>query len=549
MVRMPAARWGLPGLAALLPFLLLVLAGLPDPPGGQESQALLGQARAALDQGQLAAAEALAARLLAGGPSSAGLVLLGELRLRRIDPAGAERAFGQALRLEPGNGQARLGLGRACLELLRPAESLALARELLVQAPGEADAWALEIRSLLDLGRAEEAFERAEASRVCFRAGSPELDTARGAALFRAGRIAESARAYQAAAAADALLPEPHLRLGSGLIPRPAPPDAVPIPGLQALEAGDLGSAIPLLRMALARTEADPHLHRMLGEALSAQRHRDSFLGNHPAAVRLKALLPDPGPGGLPLDRLFPAYAGLSASRRTQVHRAAALWAAHVPGLVRAGARHDFLARTESATDARERARLQGRRTADGRYWDHVRGLGGLHAATGVEALDQAAELGFNTLAHELTHQVHLFVLGEGARAQAEALFRAARAQGRCLDYYAATCVEEYLAQGAEAFVSLAKRPDGRRTFGHTRFELRARDPALEEFLARHGSWDPLQCPRRAELLEAAAEYALLAGRPGEARNALASIGEALSAYAADLMEQALFELRAPARP
>ena len=222
------------------------------------------------------------------------------------------------------------------------------------------------------------------------------------------------------------------------------------------------------------------------------------------------------------------------------------LWATYLPGLLRVGGRHDLLARAESATQAGERARLRGRKTSDGRYWDHVRGLGGLYAATGVEALDQAHHLGFNTLVHELTHQVHLFVMGEATRAKVEALFADACRQGRCLDYYAATCVEEYLAQGAEAFVSLAKRPDSRRTYSHTRFELMALDPALDAFLRAHAAWDPLEGPQRRPLLEAAAEYALLAGRPDQALTALALLGPDLPVHAADLRDQALLELKRP---
>lgn len=70
--------------------------------------------------------------------------------------------------------------------------------------------------------------------------------------------------------------------------------------------------------------------------------------------------------------------------------------------------------------------------------------------------------------------------------AEVKALYARACAEDRCLDYYAASNVDEYFAQGYEALVSQAKRGCLKETQRHTRAELAARDPGLFEFLLRN---------------------------------------------------------------
>ena len=61
-----------------------------------------------------------------------------------------------------------------------------------------------------------------------------------------------------------------------------------------------------------------------------------------------------------------------------------------------------------------------------------------------------------------------------------------ARTSGCCLDWYAATSLDEYFAQGYEAYVSHAKRGCLKETHRHTREELARRDPGLFVFLETH---------------------------------------------------------------
>ena len=166
---------------------------------------------------------------------------------------------------------------------------------------------------------------------------------------------------------------------------------------------------------------------------------------------------------------------------------------------------------------------LRGRRTFDGRVWDDVRGVGGLQAATGIEALDDAVAFGFDTFAHEVAHQVHYHTLTRSQRLRITTLYQRAIAEGRCLDFYAASNEAEYFGQGVEAFVNLCKRPGGEATHGHTRFELYAVDRDLHDLIAGLVDFDPLaRRDMREQVLEAAVAVALRCGRAGDAEVAAA---------------------------
>lgn len=68
---------------------------------------------------------------------------------------------------------------------------------------------------------------------------------------------------------------------------------------------------------------------------------------------------------------------------------------------------------------------------------------------------------------------------------QIKSLYADAQKERRTLDFYADSNDLEYFAQGVEAYVSEAKLPDQKTTYGHTRRELQQRDPALYEFIRK----------------------------------------------------------------
>jgi hypothetical protein len=178
-------------------------------------------------------------------------------------------------------------------------------------------------------------------------------------------------------------------------------------------------------------------------------------------------------------------YDQLIESERGVVNRAAEPLSQYLPALLRARVTHDILGFEEGMTEAPERRYLASRRTHDQRWYGALRGVGGRNAATGIESILAAADLRYDTFAHELAHQVHLYGFTDQDRRVVAELHRRAGLNDLCLDYYSATNDREYLAQGYEAFVSLAKSPFHHHLRRHTRAELRDRDPGLYRFLMR----------------------------------------------------------------
>lgn len=452
-------------------------------------------------------------------PASA-LLREGRDRLDIEDPCGAWQAFRRAAVLDGEAAAARIGLGATHLMLGQSAFALAWADAALAVDRAAQDAMALAVRARIRARRFDEAVDAAAAFVAAAGvAPTAELLAAQASALFRVQRIDDAAGAYAAVLAVDPLHAEAHLRLGSGLLdgsPCAVPPQLVA--AVTANARGDRAAAIAALRAALAAAPRHPIAHRLLGETLFTQKAASAMASNDPAFAVLAASRATPDVRGLPLADFVPGYASLSPARRLVVDRTAAMFARQLPKLVAVGGRHDLLVELERTTDAAARANLRGKRTFDGRVWDDVRGVGGMQAATGIEALDEAHGFGFDTFAHEVAHQAHYYAFTPVQRARIRALYQRALAEGRCLDFYAATNEAEYFSQGVEAFASLAKRPGGETTHGHTRFELWRVDRDLHDFVAGVVAYDPLAVHgERERLLAAACAVALRVGRPQDA--------------------------------
>ncbi|MBK8977545.1 MAG: tetratricopeptide repeat protein [Planctomycetes bacterium] len=453
------------------------------------------------------------------------LAVLGERQLERDDAVEARRSFLLLRQFDAAAVDGLVGLGRAHLQLGSPWIALAYADEALARAPVDDGAAGLRVRALLRARRFQEALDwSAEALRgAAGDTAGPQLWSAHASALFRSQRIDAAAAAYRHVLELDPSHAEAHLRLGSGLTrPCDARLPASARAALDARRAGDLGAAIDGLQAALREDSGNPVVHRLLGEALLERRARRSIVGVDPAFVALQAALPVAEIDPRVAEAFMPQLAGLTGPRRIVAERALALFATRLPRVVGRSGRHDLLLEDERTTDAPARASLRGERTFDGRVWDDVRGIGGLQAATGIEALDDAASFGFDVLAHEVAHQAHLFGFRSRAiDARIRDLYRDAIADERCLDYYAASNHAEYFAQGVEAFHCLAKRPATEPTHGHTRFELMRLDPALHQLICELVDRDPLAGapadPTRVALLRAAIDAALRTGRTEDA--------------------------------
>jgi hypothetical protein len=275
---------------------------------------------------------------------------------------------------------------------------------------------------------------------------------------------------------------------------------------------------------------------RLLGDLVLQAERQGSPLMRSGLATRLWEAL-EPQQRAQKSAAFVPVLRQLDPSRRAVVERACYYFEPWLGTLSLLGARHDILLEDERTTDAQERAFLRGKRTFDGRLWDDVRGMGGRIAATGVEALDESAELGFDTLLHEFAHQVHLHAFSRRQKRRVGELFRAAKKGGHCLDPYAASHETEYFAQGVEAFFSFAKVAGQPRTHGHTRFELMRVDPELHRFLEELFRRDPLRGPSRKQILSEAFEAALLTGRTEDAATILELQGRAGQRQRARLLD------------
>ncbi|GAB4155900.1 MAG: hypothetical protein Fur0037_24250 [Planctomycetota bacterium] len=443
-------------------------------------------------------------------------------RLDREDPVEALFEFRRLLAVRPGERDALLGLGRTHLMLGHGAIALRYAGLRLAAASDDARAMALAIDALVRERRFEEAVRRVEDYSSLLDEIPAELLAAKGSAMFRVQRIEDAERAYRACLRVDNSFAEAHLRLGSGLMPPRV--GRIPDSTRTAVELslrGDLEGAERLLRRAVRESPESSVVHRLLAEVMLRRKAARSMAASDPwfAFVARRSAM---GPIDQERARRFvDPYDDLSPRRRRIVDRALSLFASRLPALLASGAHHDLMGELESTSDSRWRRSLRGQRTFDGRYWDDVRGVGGLRAGTGIEALDEAAEYGFDTLVHELAHQVHYYALGADDRRAISGLYERAKTSGTFLDYYAASNEAEYFAQGVEAFASLVKRPGCETTHGHTRFELYRVDPMLHDLIARLVDRDLLsQGESREPLLVAACEAALRSGRPLDARTA-----------------------------
>ena len=447
------------------------------------------------------------------------LAAQGRWQLRCDDLLAARSSFRQLREMAPEMAEGLLGLGDVYLKLGRVQLALRYARAARSRMPSSGRAAALEVRALLRLRLFDEAVDASTRAVRELGASDAALMAAHASAMFRVQRTAEASDAYRAVLEIDPDNAEAHSRLGSGLIgPRAALIEEPLRRGVLAMRGGNFDGAMVSFKEMLRREPGHPIAHRLLGETLTLADSRRSLGVVAPEFRRLASALavPELSPGALA--DFMPGFDALDPRRRDVAARAVATFKGYVPRLVKMGGRHDLLDELERTTAAKARAALRGKRTFDGRVWDDVRGMGGLRAATGIEALDDARSFGFNTLSHEVAHQAHLYGFRATDRRRVRALYKAAKAGGYCLDYYAANNEAEYFGQGVEAFVSLGKRPGREVTHGHTRFELYRVDRALHDFIASVVDHDPLgDLESRRRCLGPAAEVALVSGRPEDA--------------------------------
>jgi tetratricopeptide (TPR) repeat protein len=134
-------------------------------------------------------------------------------------------------------------------------------------------------------------------------------------------------------------------------------------------------------------------------------------------------------------------------------------WKLYLPLLVECGSHYYIKPLHELLSESPNLQTMKDQRIGyDSRLWDDVRGCGGFTTVTGIEDVERSIYNGYNTVLHELTHQVHgVFPPADDQRildAYHAARDREQSGKRAFMSDYAGTAVAEYFAEGANGYYS-----------------------------------------------------------------------------------------------
>lgn len=383
------------------------------------------------------------------------------LDLRDFDRARAcfERALAQATQASE-QAQAWRGLGQRHYQL-REFDASLRALERGLAAERSADGLAALAETLIRLGRTEDAIAAAE--------GALALNRHHELAHYLLGNGYVRENYTQLAA-----------RLGAGFPPLLADVRRAS----DAFDRGDFDTALALSLDVLTRCPQIGRTHAIAAKALESQRLRIDV--HRAEAERRFAATPMPVVPGI--ERYVLNWRELSPRHRKRVALSVAPWKAFIPVLVAGGATHYIKPMWMRLSETPQAHALKDARIDyDSRLWDDVRGMGGHFTVTGIEDVERSIFDKYNTVLHELTHQVHGVLTAAQSR-EIEALYQQAKARDAAtrdgfLSRYAGGSVWEYFAEGANAEASPRRDAyDGREI---VRERLIALDPALRAAVQR----------------------------------------------------------------
>jgi tetratricopeptide (TPR) repeat protein len=249
-------------------------------------------------------------------------------------------------------------------------------------------------------------------------------------------------------------------------------------------EDGRYPEARTLCFQSLALCPEYGRAHAILAKALQFQRfdvdvHRPGYEARFAAAP-----MPDvPG-----IERFVVNWKALPPRSQKRVALSIAPWKAFIPVLLAGGA--DFYIKPMSMllSEVPGQETLKDQRIDyDSRLWDDVRGSGGYHTVTGIEDVEATIFDRYNTVLHELTHQVHAVLTADQSR-EIQDLYRATKARDEVthdafISRYSGVAVEEYLAEGANSLLSVDR--DAWDARPEVRSRLERKDPALKALVER----------------------------------------------------------------
>ncbi|HEY0955074.1 MAG TPA: tetratricopeptide repeat protein [Roseateles sp.] len=315
--------------------------------------------------------------------------------------------------------------------------------------------------------------------------------------LIRLGRTQDAIAAAEAAVALNPHHEMAHYLLGNGYVRENYTQlserlgDAFPAllaevrRASDAFEQGRLDEALAISLAVLQRCPQLGRAHAIAAKALESQRFAIDV--NRAAYERRFAATPMPVVPGI--ERYVLNWNDLSPRHQKRVALSVAPWKAFIPVLVEGGATHFIKPMWMRLSETPQAHALKDARIDyDSRLWDDVRGMGGHFTVTGIEDVERSIFDKYNTVLHELTHQVHGVLTADQSRG-IEALYQKAKARDAktrngFLSRYAGGSVWEYFAEGANAEMSPRRDAyDGREI---VRERLVTMDPALRALVRRY---------------------------------------------------------------
>lgn len=223
--------------------------------------------------------------------------------------------------------------------------------------------------------------------------------------------------------------------------------------------------------------------HATLAKALESQRFLvDVHRADYERRFEAQALPEVPG-----IEKFVVNWKSLNARHQKRVALSIAPWKAFIPVLLEAGSTFYIKPLYALLSEAPGQESLRDQRiNYDSRLWDDVRGCGGFRTVTGLEDVERTIFDRYNTVLHELTHQVHGVLTADQGRVIQEHYNRAKKRDEQTrngfLSRYAGGSVFEYFAEGANALLS--PRRDVYDTRDIVRERLTAIDPDLRKLVA-----------------------------------------------------------------
>ncbi|MBK6909350.1 MAG: tetratricopeptide repeat protein [bacterium] len=184
-------------------------------------------------------------------------------------------------------------------------------------------------------------------------------------------------------------------------------------------------------------------------------------------------------------------WESLSERHRKQIALSVAPWQSYIPVLVASGSHHYIKPLHEKLCEVPGLETIANQRISyDSRLWDDVRGCGGFTTVTGVEDVERSIYNRYNTVLHELTHQVHGVFPPEDMQ-HIEDVYHEASAEDASgteifVSRYQGSSVWEYFAEGVNSYFSPRRNQYDTREI--TRERLLSLDPQLVALLEHYMS-------------------------------------------------------------